>query len=187
MARRTPSARARATRPPAPKAAPQAPPGARRGRESAPIPAAPRSPRQAAFATMREAGVPLKTAAAAAGYTGSSLRSTVYTLDKQRRKGLLSSLTPLAKRNVREVLKARADGEVVKWSDKLAAAKMVLDREEPPVVRVEGRHVHGHAVLTPEKKARLAALLGRREPPPEPAEGPPALAAGPPGKPNPPA
>jgi hypothetical protein len=118
---------------------------------------------------------------AQAGYRPGSRSYVTQHVERKRERKLLSAYVPAAKRVVREMLNGKVPPgtERAKAGDLLRAAAMILDCEEPVVQKIQTQNVH--AVLTPERRRRIAAALGLA---PEP-EGPPALEAGPPGKPGP--
>ncbi len=124
--------------------------------------------KQQVFCELRNAGPSVKTAAAGAGYALPPGNAYPYRLDVKRRAGLLGTLVPAAKRTLKQILTPsrssrpcpHCGGAVptpvhAKDSDRIAAAKLVLDREAPAPSVVEGRHLIGMAALSPERCEQL--------------------------------
>jgi transcriptional regulator with XRE-family HTH domain len=83
-------------------------------------------------------------------------------LAKQERAGTLSPLINLAKRAVKTTLKGEAvgDSSAPKASDVIAAAKMVLDRSDPVIQKVENTKTTYNINLQPDDRDKYLKALG---------------------------
>lgn len=114
--------------------------------------------KQIAFKALRETGLSVSKAGKLVGYGSNH----VYNLEKKRKTGLISSLAPLAKKAVKQTLKGESTGnaEKPKTSDVLAASKMVLDRSDPVVQRIDSRSVSVHMEIKEDERERYLKALG---------------------------
>jgi hypothetical protein len=81
-------------------------------------------------------------------------------LDKQGRTGTLFPLVNMAKRAVKNTLKGEATGDAAppKTSDVIMAAKMVLDRSDPVIQKVENTKTTYNIDLGGDREKYLKAL-----------------------------
>lgn len=89
-------------------------------------------------------------------------RQHVSTIEKKLKKGTLNPLVHRAKKAVKSILEGKPIGDVreVKASDVLTAAKMVLDRSDPVIQKVEQSHTNVHIDLRDEDRNRYKKALG---------------------------
>ena len=105
----------------------------------------------------------------AAGYTNADAarligvsRQYVGALDRKRKEGTLSPLVNLARKAVKSTLKGVPVGEAMppKASDIMSAAKMVLDRSDPVVQKVEQTTTSYKVELKTDDRQKYLAALG---------------------------
>ena len=89
-------------------------------------------------------------------------RTRVYVLNKKIKAGTLNPLVAKAKRAVKELLQGRVIGDMreVRGSDVLTAAKMVLDRSDPIISKVESTNVSLTYDMKEEDRQRYKSALG---------------------------
>lgn len=97
-------------------------------------------------------------------------RSRVCQVSKKINKGTLNPLVNKAKKSVKLLLEGQPVGTMkeVKGADVLTAAKMVLDRADPIVNKIESTNVAITYEIKPEERDRYRAVLGLAPPPPIP-------------------
>lgn len=85
-----------------------------------------------------------------------------YRIDKQMRQGLLSPLVKKARKAVGMLVEGQKVGQMeeVRGSDVIAASKMVIDRYEPIITKIEQRSMKVSFDLTPEEREHYTKLLG---------------------------
>jgi hypothetical protein len=97
-------------------------------------------------------------AAKRAGFSVQSESHVYRNVEPARKRGILHSLKRDAKKAIAAFVRGEAVGAAVpKASDVMAAAREILDREEPKVQRVDTRSVS--VSLAPEQRARLQGLV----------------------------
>jgi hypothetical protein len=89
-------------------------------------------------------------------------KQLTYRIDKQMRAGLLTPLVKKARESVEALVQGIPVGYMteVKGSDVIAADKMVIDRYEPIVQRIEQKSLKVIADLSDEERQRYQKLLG---------------------------
>ncbi len=92
-------------------------------------------------------------------------KQLAYRVDKQMRQGLLTPLVRKARNSIGLLVEGQPVGKMkeVKGSDVLTATKMVVDRYEPIVQRIEEKSLRMTIDLTPEERLRYQKLLGFKE------------------------
>lgn len=85
-----------------------------------------------------------------------------YRIDKQMRQGLLTPLVKKARKSIGMLVDGQPVGEMeeVKGSDVIGAAKMIMDRAEPIVNRIEQKSLSMTVTLTDEEREKYHRLLG---------------------------
>lgn len=85
-----------------------------------------------------------------------------YRIDKQMRQGLLTPLVKKARKSIGMLVDGQPVGEMeeVKGSDVIGAAKMIMDRVEPIVNRIEQKSLSMTVTLTDEEREKYHRLLG---------------------------
>lgn len=89
-----------------------------------------------------------------------------YRIDKQMRQGILTPLVKKARKAVEQLVEGHkvGDMEEVKGSDVTTAAKMVIDRYEPIVNKIEQRSLSISTTLSVEERERYHKMLGLTPP-----------------------
>lgn len=89
-------------------------------------------------------------------------KQLTYRIDKQMRQGILTPLVKKARKSIGMLVEGQPVGkmEEVKGSDVIAAAKMIVDRYEPIVQRIEQKSLKMSVDLTDEERERYHKLLG---------------------------
>lgn len=93
-------------------------------------------------------------------------KQLTYRIDKQMRMGLLTPLILKARKSIGLLVEGKLVGEMteVKGSDVLTATKMVVDRYEPVVQKIQQSSVKMSVNLTDEERSRYNKLLGLDKP-----------------------
>lgn len=88
-------------------------------------------------------------------------KQLTYRIDKQMRQGILTPLVKKARKSIGLLVEGQPVGkmEEVKGSDVLTAAKMIVDRYEPIVQRIEQKSLKMTVDLTDEERERYQKLL----------------------------
>lgn len=89
-------------------------------------------------------------------------KQLTYRIDKQMRQGLLTPLVRKARKSVGLLAEGQLVGKMteVKGSDVIAADKMIIDRFEPIVQRIEQKSMSVRVTLTDEERERYQKVLG---------------------------
>jgi hypothetical protein len=89
-------------------------------------------------------------------------KQLTYRIDKQMRQGLLTPLVRKARRSIGMLVEGHPVGDMteVKGSDVLTASKMVVDRYEPIVQRIEQKSLSLKISISDEERERYHKLLG---------------------------
>ncbi len=97
----------------------------------------------------------------AANIMGVSKQLT-YRIDKQMRQGLLTPLVKKARKSIGLLVEGKkvGDMEEVNGSDVIGASKMVIDRYEPIVTKIEQKNLKVNVDLTVEEREHYAKLVG---------------------------
>lgn len=101
-------------------------------------------------------------------------KQLTYRIDKQMRQGLLTPLIKKARLSIGMLVEGKPVGEMkeVKGSDVINASKMVVDRYEPIVQRIEQKSLslRGSLNLSDEEREHYQKLLGMAPQLPKPEE-----------------
>lgn len=101
-------------------------------------------------------------------------KQLTYRIDKQMRQGLLTPLVRKARKSIGLLVEGQPVGQMteVKGSDVTTAIKMVVDRYEPIIQRIEQKSLslRGSVDLTEEERERYQKLLIRVPELPSPEE-----------------
>lgn len=89
-------------------------------------------------------------------------RQRVNQVNAKLKAGVLTPLVSKAKKSIKMLLEGKPVGGMteVRGSDILGAAKMVMDRAEPIIQKVEQRSFSAHIDLTPQERDKYQKLLG---------------------------
>lgn len=89
-------------------------------------------------------------------------KQLTYRIDKQMRQGLLTPLVKKARKSIGMLVEGQLVGQMteVKGSDVTTAAKMIVDRYEPIVQRIEQKSLNMTYNLSEEEREHYQKLLG---------------------------
>lgn len=89
-------------------------------------------------------------------------KQLMYRIDSQMRQGLLTPLVKKARKSIGMLVEGQLVGQMteVKGSDVTTAAKMIVDRYEPIVTKIEQKSLRLSANLSDEERSRYQTLVG---------------------------
>lgn len=89
-------------------------------------------------------------------------KQLTYRIDKQMRQGLLTPLVHKARKSIGMLVEGQPVGAMteVKGSDVINASKMVVDRYEPIVTRIEQKSLSMKVDLSDEERVKFHKMLG---------------------------
>jgi transposase len=89
-------------------------------------------------------------------------KQLAYRIDKQMRQGILAPLIYKARKSIGLL----ADGQIVGKMEKvtgdnvIAASRMIIDRYEPVIQKIEQKSFHAELTLGPEERQKYLQMLG---------------------------